>query len=242
MPWVPSYDVPVRKPFVIGVAGGTGSGKTTVAQHVVDSVGALPDTLSKAHPRSIGQSDPGDQRVVMLAMDHYYLDQSHISFAERTRVNYDHPEAFDNDLYLSHIQQLLSGNPIQMPQYSFTEYTRTQQTILLRPAPIVVLEGITLLVDARLRELMDLKIFVDTDADVRFIRRLERDIAERGRSVESVVKQYLELVRPMHLSFVEPSKRYADVIIPHGGRNVAALEMLTARIASQLMGVVPRQA
>ena len=173
----------------------------------------------------------------MLAMDHYYRDQSEIPFEERIKVNYDHPEAFDNDLYLSHIRQLLQGKPVQMPQYSFTEYTRIPQTVGLHPAPIVVLEGITLLVDARLRELMDLKVFVDTDADVRFIRRLERDIAERGRNVQSVVKQYLELVRPMHLSFVEPSKRYADVIIPHGGRNVAALDMLTARIASQLMGV-----
>jgi uridine kinase len=206
------------KPFIIGVAGGTGSGKTTVAQHVVDAV-------------------QGSGRVVMLAMDHYYRDQSDMAFEERVRVNYDHPEAFDTDLYLGHIQELLQGRAIRMPQYSFTEYTRTDQTLLLQPAPIVVLEGITLLVDGRLRALMDLKVFVDTDADVRFIRRLERDMAERGRSVQSVVKQYLELVRPMHLSFIEPSKRYADVIIPHGGRNIAALDMLTARIASQLMGL-----
>jgi uridine kinase len=204
----------LMRPFVVGVAGGTGSGKTTVAQQVVASVSGA--------------------QVVMLAMDHYYRDQTHMPFEERVKVNYDHPEAFDNDLYLAHIQQLLAGQAIAMPQYSFTEYTRTTQTVAVRPAPIVVLEGIVVLVDARLRELMDLKVFVDTDADVRFIRRLERDIAERGRSVGSVVQQYLELVRPMHLSFIEPSKRYADVIIPHGGHNAAALDMLTARIARQL--------
>lgn len=196
--------------FVIGVAGGTGSGKSTVSEALVSAVGR-------------GQ-------VVLLNMDHYYLDQSHLTFEERADLNYDHPAAFDLELYLDHIQRLVSGQEVPMPQYSFTQHLRTSETVKVKPAPVVVLEGILVLLDERLRRLMDLKVFVDTDPDVRFIRRLQRDIAERGRSVESVVGQYLQKVRPMHLSFVEPSKRYADVIIPHGGKNSAALAMLSARV------------
>lgn len=196
--------------FVIGVAGGTGSGKSTVSEALVSAVGR-------------GQ-------VALLNMDHYYLDQSHLTFEERADLNYDHPAAFDLELYLDHIQRLVSGQEVPMPQYSFTQHLRTSETVKVKPAPVVVLEGILVLLDERLRRLMDLKVFVDTDPDVRFIRRLQRDIAERGRSVESVVGQYLQKVRPMHLSFVEPSKRYADVIIPHGGKNSAALAMLSARV------------
>lgn len=196
--------------FVIGVAGGTGSGKSTVSEALVSAVGR-------------GQ-------VALLNMDHYYLDQSHLTFEERADLNYDHPAAFDLELYLDHIQRLVSGQEVPMPQYSFTQHLRTSETVKVKPAPVVVLEGILVLLDERLRRLMDLKVFVDTDPDVRFIRRLQRDIAERGRSVESVVGQYLQKVRPMHLSFVEPSKRYADVIIPHGGKNSAALAMLSAQV------------
>ncbi len=202
----------VSQPFVIGIAGGTGRGKTTVTQAIVDAVGSA--------------------QVALLPMDNYYQDNAHLPFEERTKLNYDHPGVFDLELYLEDIGRILRGQSVRMPQYSFKEYTRNAETILVRPAPVVVLEGIMVLVDARVRSAMHLKVFVDTDADVRFIRRLERDMAERGRSVESVVKQYMEQVRPMHLSFVEPSKRYADVIIPHGGRNEQALAMLTARVTA----------
>jgi uridine kinase len=167
-------------------------------------------------------------------MDNYYKDNAHLPFEERLELSYDHPDAFDLELYLTHIRQLVAGREVRMPVYSFKEYTRSPQTILVKPAPVVVLEGIMLLVDATLRAQMNLKVFVDTDADVRFIRRLQRDIVERGRTVQSVIQQYLEQVRPMHLSFVEPSKRYADVIIPHGGHNEEALAMLTARVRSLL--------
>jgi uridine kinase len=201
----------VSQPFVIGIAGGTGSGKTTVTEAVVEAVGS--------------------SHVALLPMDNYYKANTHLPLKERQKLNYDHPEVFDMDLYLEDVRRLLSWQSVQMPQYSFKEYTRRAETVLVKPAPVMVLEGIMVLVDARLREVMDLKVFVDADSDVRFIRRLERDLAERGRSVQSVVKQYLEQVRPMHLSFVEPSKRYADVIIPRGGRNEQALAMLTARVS-----------
>lgn len=207
----------VSRAFVIGIAGGTGSGKTTVTQAVVEAVGA--------------------EHVAMLPMDNYYRANTHLRFEERVKLNYDHPAIFDLELYLEHIQQSIAGRTVYIPTYSFTEYTRASQTIEVRPAPVVVLEGIMVLVDEAVRQLMNLKVFVDADADVRFIRRLQRDIAERGRSVDSVVQQYLEQVRPMHLSFVEPSKRYADVIIPHGGHNQEALAMLTARMKS-LVGAI----
>ncbi|MCS7069357.1 MAG: uridine kinase [Meiothermus sp.] len=204
----------VSRAFVIGIAGGTGSGKTTVTEAVINAVGPA--------------------QVALLPMDNYYKDNRHLSFEERVKLSYDHPDAFDLELYLSHIRQIVAGRPVSVPVYSFKEYTRARETLEVKPAPVVVLEGIMLLVDATLRAEMNLKVFVDTDADVRFIRRLQRDIVERGRTVESVIQQYLEQVRPMHLSFVEPSKRYADVIIPHGGHNEEALAMLTARVRSLL--------
>jgi len=204
----------VSRAFVIGIAGGTGSGKTTVTEAVIGAV--------------------GPEQVALLPMDNYYKDNAHLPFEERLELSYDHPDAFDLELYLTHIRQLVAGREVRMPVYSFKEYTRSPQTILVKPAPVVVLEGIMLLVDATLRAQMNLKVFVDTDADVRFIRRLQRDIVERGRTVQSVIQQYLEQVWPMHLSFVEPSKRYADVIIPHGGHNEEALAMLTARVRSLL--------
>lgn len=202
----------VSRPFVIGIAGGTGSGKTTVTQAVIDAVGI--------------------SHVAQLPMDSYYKDNAHLSSEERRKLNYDHPDAFDLELYFEHIVQLVQGRAVPVPVYSFAKDTRTEETIRVEPAPVVVLEGIMVLVDEKVRNQMNLKVFVDADPDVRFIRRLQRDLIERGRSVESVVNQYLELVRPMHLSFVEPSKRYADVIIPHGGYNEQALAMLTARVQS----------
>lgn len=172
-------------------------------------------------------------------MDHYYKDLGHLPLEERLRVNYDHPDAFDFALYLEHARALLQGLPVEMPVYDFRAYTRSPRRTPVRPAPVVILEGILVLYPKELRDLMDLKVFVDADADERFIRRLERDVRERGRSLESVVAQYLEKVKPMHLAFVEPSKRHADVILPGGGQNPVALEMLKAKALARLaqMGV-----
>jgi len=200
----------VDSPFVIGVAGGTGSGKTTVTDRVIATVGAA--------------------RVSVLAQDCYYRSQPDVPPDVRRRVNYDHPDAFDWELLLEHLDVLRKGEDVRAPIYDFTLHDRSPDSQLVVAAPIVVVEGILALYDPALRDRMHLKVFVDTDADVRFIRRLERDVRERGRSSESVIEQYLTWVRPMHLQFVEPSKRYADVIIPHGGRNEPALDMLAARI------------
>jgi len=197
-------------PFVIGVAGGSGSGKTTVTQRIIDTIGVA--------------------GMALLNQDNYYRDQAKIPLSARRVTNYDHPSAFDWDLLRDHLDALLAGVPVQMPTYDFTQSTRAEKTKTVLPAPVVILEGFFALYDPEVRERMHLKVFVDTDADVRFIRRLLRDTQERGRTTESVVTQYLEFVRPMHLSFVEPTKQYADVIIPHGGMNEPALEMLTARI------------
>ncbi|MFD2608805.1 uridine kinase [Deinococcus taklimakanensis] len=197
-------------PFVIGVAGGSGSGKTTVTRRVMETV--------------------GESGVAVLNQDNYYRDQSDIPFEARLHTNYDHPAAFDWALLRGHVDALIAGAPIDMPEYDFTQHTRAAHTTRVRPGAVVVLEGFFALYDEELRSRMHLKVFVDADADVRFIRRLLRDTQERGRSAESVIAQYLEFVRPMHLSFVEPTKRYADVIIPHGGMNEPALDMLAARI------------
>jgi uridine kinase len=196
--------------FVIGVAGGTGSGKTTVAERLVDGAGA--------------------ERVALLRLDSYYADHPELSHAERKAVNYDHPDAFDWPLLLDHVHRLRRGLPVDVPRYDFTSYRRGPEVDLLAPARVLVLEGILVLYPPGLRDLMRLKVFVDTDADVRFIRRLRRDVTERGRTPDSVMAQYLETVRPMHLQFCEPTKRYADVIVPHGGHNDPALEMLHARV------------
>lgn len=206
------------KPFVIGIAGGTASGKTTLATALAQALG---------------------ERVALLPMDHYYRDLTHLPFPERLKLNYDHPEAFDLPLYLEHTRALLLGQAVDMPVYDFKAYTRSPKTERILPAPVVILEGILVLYPEELRALMDLKVFVDADADERFIRRLMRDVEERGRSLESVVRQYLEGVKPMHLAFVEPSKRHADVILPGGGQNPVALEMLKAKALARLaqMGV-----
>lgn len=198
------------KPIVFGVAGGTASGKTTVARAVLDAVGA--------------------SRLAYLPHDAYYRDRSDLPFEERARLNYDHPDSLETKLLVRHIKDLLVGVPVHVPVYDFTAHRRTDDTILVEPAPIILVDGILIFTKRKLRELMDIKVFVDTDSDVRFIRRLVRDMNERGRSLDSVVQQYLETVRPMHLKFVEPSRRYADVIIPGGGHNKVAMEMVVSRL------------
>ncbi len=202
------------RPIVIGVAGGTGSGKTTVARQILDRVGA--------------------EHIAYIPHDAYYRDLSHLPLEERVRVNFDHPDSLETELLIEHLKALRSGRPVEIPIYDFTTHTRTTQTRHVEPASVVLVEGILVFAEPRLREMFDVKLYVDTDADVRFIRRLRRDIEERGRSVESVCEQYLATVRPMHLEFVEPSKRYADVIIPEGGFNEVAIEMVAARIRGML--------
>lgn len=198
------------KPITIGVAGGTGSGKTTVALKILERVGF--------------------DRVAYLPHDAYYRDASHLPPTERARLNFDHPDSLDNDLLISQLKRLQAGESVEIPVYDFKTHSRLPETRHVDPQPAIMVEGILIFADKRLRELMDVKIFVDTDADIRFIRRLRRDIEERGRAPMSVIDQYLNTVRPMHLEFVEPSKRYADVIIPEGGHNEVAIEMVAARL------------
>jgi uridine kinase len=198
------------KPIVIGVAGGSGSGKTTVAQNILEQVGS--------------------DKVTYITHDLYYKDASHLSLSERHKLNCDHPEAFDNELLIKHVKKLKSGEAVEVPIYDFKTYIRAKETQRMEPQRVVLVDGILIFADKKLRELMDVKIFVDTDADIRFIRRLQRDIEERARTTELVIEQYLTTVRPMHLEFVEPSKRYADVIVPEGGFNEVAIKMIAARI------------
>jgi uridine kinase len=200
--------------LTIGVAGGSGSGKTTIVQTIIERVGA--------------------DRVAHLQHDAYYCDQSGKAFEERVRVNYDHPDSLETALLIQHLRELRDGHAVAVPIYDFATHTRKTDTRRVESRPVILVDGILIFVDAALRALFDIKIFVDTDADLRFIRRLQRDVAERGRTTESVVQQYLATVRPMHLEFVEPSKRYADVIIPEGGFNTIAIEMVVARINAML--------
>ena len=199
--------------FIIGVAGGSGSGKSTVTEHIVGAIGA--------------------DKVAVIIQDNYYVDLGHLTPEQRRKVNFDHPDSFDWELMLKQIDDLSNGVPIEMPTYDYSRDTRRSETITVLPAPIIVIEGLFALLDASMRKYMALRIFVDTADDIRFIRRLQRDIIERGRSTESVIKQYLESVRPMHRQFIEPSKRNAHIIIPHGA-NKAALEMLVARVRAAL--------
>jgi uridine kinase len=201
-------------PLIIGIAGGSGSGKTTVAQEILKRV--------------------GPHRIAYLPHDAYYKDLSGLPPVQKAEVNFDHPNSLETELLIKHVKQLKSGNPVELPVYDFSNDSRTAETIPITPHRVIVVEGILIFAEPELRPLFDLKIFVDTDADLRFIRRLQRDISERGRTPESVINQYIKTVRPMHLEFVEPSKRYADVIIPEGGFNTAALDMVTARIAEML--------
>jgi uridine kinase len=209
------------QPIVIGVAGGTGSGKTTVASRILERVGA--------------------EHITYIAHDAYYRDLGHLPERLRAQVNFDHPDALETELLIEHLKKLRAGKPVEIPIYDFTTHTRTGRTRQVEIAPVVIVEGILVFVEAELRKLFDVKIYIDTDADVRFIRRLRRDIEERDRSVESVCEQYLSTVRPMHLEFVEPSKRYADVIIPEGGFNEVAIEMVAARIRGLLVEGLDRE-
>ena len=209
--------MPLHKtPLVIGIAGGSGSGKTTAADIILQKV--------------------GKQRIAYLQHDSYYRELTNLPLNQRREVNFDHPDSLDSDLMKEHILTLKQWKSIEVPVYDFTTHSRTNETVHVEPRRVILVEGILIFAEAALRSLFDVRIFVDTDADIRFIRRLRRDIEERGRTTEMVVKQYLTTVRPMHLDFVEPSKRYADVIIPEGGFNEVALDMVVARIQA-LLGV-----
>lgn len=200
------------KPIVIGVTGGSGSGKTSVSRAIFDHFS--------------GHS------ILMLEQDFYYKDQSHLSFEERLKTNYDHPFAFDTDLLIKHVEDLINFKAIDKPVYDYAKHTRSDQIIHQEPKEVIIIEGILILDDPRLRELMDIKVYVDTDDDIRLIRRIKRDIEERGRTLDSVIEQYLNVVKPMHNQFVEPTKRYADIIIPEGGRNQVAIDLMTTKIHS----------
>jgi uridine kinase len=207
-----SVPVPAARPLVIGVAGGTGSGKSTVVRRIIDAL--------------------GDTAVTVLEHDRYYRDHPELRLEERAALNYDHPHALDTDLLVEHVRALREGLAVEAPAYDFSLHARQAETTPIRPGAAIIVEGILIYTDKALRSLMDVKIFVDTDADTRFIRRLQRDIADRGRTVESVIDQYVSTVKPMHLEFVEPSKRYADIIIPEGGYNQVAIDMLLTLIRS----------
>ncbi|WP_407984486.1 uridine kinase [Pradoshia eiseniae] len=204
----------MTKPIVIGVAGGSGSGKTSVTKSIYEKF--------KGHS------------IMILEQDYYYKDQSHLPFEERLKTNYDHPLAFDNDLLLEHIHKLLNYESIDKPVYDYAMHTRSEEVIHVEPKDVIILEGILVLEDERLRDIMDIKLFVDTDADLRIIRRMMRDIKERGRSIDSVIEQYTSVVRPMHNQFIEPTKRYADVIIPEGGHNFVAIDLMVTKIQTIL--------
>ena len=207
-------NVAQQKPIIIGVAGGTGSGKTTVANEILQRV--------------------GKDRIAYIQHDSYYRDLSQLAPEERARINFDHPDSLETELLIAHLGALVAGQAIDVPVYDFTIHARTAKTCQMESRPVVLIEGILIFVEKGLRDMMDVRIYVDTDADIRFIRRLKRDIHERGRSLDSVIDQYTRTVRPMHLEFVEPSKRHADIIIPEGGFNVVALDMIVARIKSML--------
>ena len=203
------------RPIIIGVAGGTGSGKTTVTQEIL---------------RRVGQA-----RIAYIPHDAYYRPLAHLPPNLRERVNFDHPDSLETDLLVEHLKLWRSGKAIDIPVYDFTTHMRTEKTVRVEPQRVALVDGILVFSEPRLREVFDVKLYVDADADIRFIRRLRRDIAERGRTMESVIKQYVDTVRPMHLDFVEPSKRYADVIIPEGGYNLVAMDMVVARIERLLV-------
>jgi uridine kinase len=211
----------VRKPFVIGVAGGSGSGKTTVARKILELVGR--------------------DRVVHLLHDHYYNDLTGLSPAEKALANFDHPDSLDNDLFAEHLRQLVNYKPIECPVYDFKTHSRSSEVTIIPPRQVILVEGILIFVDPALRALMDLRVFVDTDADLRVLRRLKRDVEERGRTLDSVMQQYLETVRPMHNEFVAPTKKYANLVLPEGGMNEVAIDILTTKVESLLKRAIPTQ-
>lgn len=200
--------------YTIGICGGSGSGKSTVTRRIVEAF--------------------GNDHIVVIEQDSYYRDQTHLPYEERIQTNYDHPDAFDTGLMVSQIRSLQQGKPIEKPLYDYTRHTRKTETVRVEPRPILILEGILLFFDRGLRDTMDLKVYVETDADVRILRRIRRDMKERGRTLDSVTDQYLETVRPSHLQFVEPSKRYADIIFPDGGYNEVGIDLLVARLQREL--------
>ncbi|WP_315118030.1 uridine kinase [uncultured Clostridium sp.] len=204
----------MRKPVLIGITGGTGSGKSTIAKEIYKRF--------------------NENCIAMIEQDSYYKDQSHLTLEERMKTNYDHPDAFDNELLVKHLKQLLRNEVINKPIYDFEKHNRKEETVNVYSKDIIIVEGILVLEDKALRDMLDIKIFVDTDADVRIIRRLLRDMKERGRTVDSVINQYLDVVRPMHMQFVDPSKRYADIIIPEGGHNKVAIDVIVGNIKQLL--------
>lgn len=203
-----------KKPIVVGVTGGSGSGKTSVSKAIYDHF--------------TGHS------ILMLEQDFYYKDQAEMAFEERLKTNYDHPLAFDTDLLVRHIKQLLRYEPIDKPVYDYELYTRSSEIIHQEPKEVIILEGILILEDPKLRDLMDIKVYVDTDDDIRILRRMVRDVNERGRTMESVIEQYLGVVKPMYQKFIEPTKKYADIIIPEGGENKVAIDLMTTKVATIL--------
>jgi uridine kinase len=210
-----------KKPFVIGVCGGSGSGKTTVAKNILELAGR--------------------DRVAHLLHDHYYKDLGHLTYEERCQVNFDHPDSLDNELFKQHLRQLSEYQPVECPIYDFKTHRRTEQTFSIFPRQVVVVEGILIFADPELRSLMDLRVFVDTDADLRVLRRINRDVAERGRTLESVIDQYLTTVRPMHNEFVAPGKKYANLVLPEGGMNEVAIDILLTKVESVLKQAIPTQ-
>lgn len=204
-----------RRPIIIGVTGGSGSGKTTVSKAIYNQLHG--------------------QAIQIITQDTYYNDQSSMTMAERKAVNYDHPLAFDTDLLIMQLSDLRNNKAIEMPVYDYTQYTRSAETVHVEPQDVIILEGILILDDERLRDLMDIKVYVDTDDDIRIIRRIKRDMAERGRTLDSVINQYLATVKPMYHQFVEPTKRYADIIVPEGGENRVAIDILTTKVRDILV-------
>ena len=203
-----------NRPIIIGVTGGSGGGKTSVS-------------------RAILANFP-NEKIAMIEHDSYYKDQSHLTFEERVKTNYDHPLAFDTDLMIEQLNELIEGRPVDIPVYDYTQHTRSDQTVRMEPQDVIIVEGILVLEDKRLRDLMDIKLFVDTDDDIRIIRRIKRDMEERGRSLDSIIEQYTEVVKPMYHQFIEPTKRYADIVIPEGVSNVVAIDLINTKVASIL--------
>jgi len=201
-------------PLIIGVAGGSGSGKTTVVQHIINAI--------------------GEEDILLIQHDSYYRDLKHLSFEERNQQNFDHPSSLETELMIRHIEALKEGYQVEIPIYDFTKHIRKEETRLAEPKEIILVDGILVFTEKELRDLMNIKLYVDTDDDVRLLRRIQRDIVERDRELEHVLSQYQKYVRPMHLEFVEPTKRYADIIIPHGGENKVALDMVNALIQDRL--------